>query len=97
MNITYWSEPNPIDVGLSLKFWKLKLESVVSPPFIFYQIPYYGYYQTGQVMRYDTLLQPNKTYLSYRSSLKGKNVSVLWSWYDVRQNAEFVLFRTNTH
>jgi hypothetical protein len=95
MDFTYWAESQHLDVGLNLKFLKFKLDSVVSPPFIYYQIPYYSYYQTKQVIHYDTTLQPNKTYLSYGSNVKGKNVSLLWSWYDVRQKAQFILFRTN--
>lgn len=94
-NISFWAEPQYTDVSSSLNFLHLQNESIVSPPFIFYQIPYYSYYHTGQIIRYDTTLQPNKIYLSYRSALKGKSVSVLWEWYDVRQKAEFVLFRIN--
>lgn len=91
--IRYWSEPEPFNIGLDLKHWKWSFTKITSPPFVYYQLPYYCYYQSGLTMQYDTIISPKKTYLSYRSKLNRKDVSVFWSWYDVRQKAEFVLFR----
>ena len=92
--IWYWSPPEPFVFGLDLKYWKWNFESAITPPrFMNYMLPYYYNYQSGHIMRYDTLLQPGKTYFTKRELLKGKDFLILWSWYDVRQRAEFVLFK----
>ena len=93
-DITYWSPPERLVYGIDLKSWKWNFDSAIAPPrFMNYMFPYYYYYQSGHIMRYDTVLQPGKTYLTKRELLKDKSFSTLWSWYDVRQKAEFVLFR----
>ena len=92
--ITYWSPPEAFVFGLDLKFRKWNFDSAVTPPhFRNYMLPYYSYYQSGHIMKYDTMLRPGKTYLTKKDLLKGKDVLMLWSWFDVRQKTEFVLFR----
>ena len=93
-NVTYWSPPERLVYGVDLKSWKWNFDSAIAPPrFMNYMLPYYHYYQRGQIMRYDTVLHRGKTYLTKRELLEDKNYLMLWSWYDVRQKAEFVLFR----
>jgi 4-amino-4-deoxy-L-arabinose transferase-like glycosyltransferase len=93
-DIRLWSLPDTVDVGLDLKYWKWKFERVIVPPkFTNYMLPYYSFYKSGHIMRYDTTLLPNKTYFTYQSKLANRDVSILWSWFDVRQKAQFVLFR----
>jgi hypothetical protein len=91
--VIYWTESEELDITVDLKFWQWNLESVVTPPFIFCQFPYYHYAYTGTIMKHDINITENKTYLTHRYRLKDKEVEIIWSWYDERQENEFVLFR----
>jgi 4-amino-4-deoxy-L-arabinose transferase-like glycosyltransferase len=93
-NITYWSEPEVFDVGLDLKYWNWKFESVITTPrFTNHMIPYYWYYHSGMLMKYDTALLSGKTYFTTLPKLKGRDVSLVWSWYDKRWKTQLLLFQ----
>lgn len=93
--ITLWTKPQPFSVGIDVDYLKWKFDSVIIPPrFKNYMLPYYIYYQNGHIVKYDTAISANKFYLSTENRLAGENISAAWSWYDVRQELKFVLFRS---
>ena len=93
--ITYWTQPQTHNLGIYTKHIQWNGANIILPPFLYCQFPYYNYYFTGRIMKYDTVLAANKTYLTFRSELRRNDVIELWSWYDVRQRAELVLFKLN--
>jgi 4-amino-4-deoxy-L-arabinose transferase-like glycosyltransferase len=80
-----------IVVGDTLVKWKK--DPIVVPPFLFHQIPYYYYRSSGSIMQYDTAITTGKTYISYDSLLKNKEIERIFAAFDKRAKDSLVLFR----
>jgi 4-amino-4-deoxy-L-arabinose transferase-like glycosyltransferase len=80
-----------IVIGDTLLRWKK--QSVHIPPFLFPPAPYYFYRYSGTVLKYDTILSAGKTYISYDSLLKNRQIERIFSAYDKRTNDSLVLFK----
>ena len=90
--VVYWTPPELFEVAVDLKLAKWKLESVISPPVIFCQIPYYYHKYTGKLMLYDTARRNDQLYFT-RGDLIKANEEITWKWFDKRQGIELVLFK----
>jgi len=82
-----------LDVYIGGFIYKWEKKAVIVPPFLFHQIPYYFYRYSGAVLYYDTLLMPGKTYLSFLSHLKNKEIDYLYSTTINKIEDSLVLFR----
>ena len=91
--IHYWSPPEKYAIEIDLKYAKWKYDSIITPPFVYYQIPYYIFYNTHEIVTYDTSMEKGNTYFTYDAMLKNKEVIRLDSFYDSRQKANFIIFK----
>jgi 4-amino-4-deoxy-L-arabinose transferase-like glycosyltransferase len=91
--LTIYRKPDTLKLQIDLKLVKLNFGTIPTIPHIAYQMPYYYYKNSGQVVKYDTVLQENKNYIGYKSTLEGANASIIYSFRDKNQrNEEVVLF-----
>jgi hypothetical protein len=74
-------------------FMGWKLASSYRHYYLFAQVPYYYYQQTGQVVTYDSLIRPAQTYLSALSELPAQQVELLYKYYEPNQRDSFAVFR----
>lgn len=95
VNIYY--KPDTLDLSINLKFAKFHYDSIPAIPYLTYQIPYYYYRNSGQIVKFDTVLNDHSNYISFRSEIADTTATVLYSFYDRNydENAEIVLFRLN--
>jgi hypothetical protein len=91
--VTYWSPADSLDFVIDVKFKRWQYESIVSPPEFHYQIPYYYHRATGDIMGYESAIQPNKTYLTFRGWLKDSSVNILWASHDPKVGDDLILFK----
>jgi 4-amino-4-deoxy-L-arabinose transferase-like glycosyltransferase len=91
--VAYWSPADSLDFIIDVKFKKWQYESIAAPPEFHYQIPYYYHKATGDIMQYESSIQPNKTYLTFKGWLKDTSVHVLWTLHDPKVGDDLVLFR----
>lgn len=91
--LTFWSPPFPMPVEVNLKFKRWPVDSVVLPPEIAYQVPYYYYQQTGRLMQYDTLMKQQTSYITYHNWLseRNKDITILWEG-PKNDNSRLILF-----
>jgi 4-amino-4-deoxy-L-arabinose transferase-like glycosyltransferase len=91
--VTIYRRPDTLNLVIDLKISKLNFGTIPAIPYMAYQMPYYYFRNTGQLVRFDTVIQQNKRYIGYRSSLEGLNPDILYSFRDKNQfNEEVVLF-----
>lgn len=91
--VTYWSPADSLDFVIDVKFKKWEYESLASPPEFHYQLPYYYHRATGKIMGYESSIQPNKTYLTFKGWLKDTTVKVLWTSPDHKVGDDLILFK----
>jgi 4-amino-4-deoxy-L-arabinose transferase-like glycosyltransferase len=91
--VTIYRRPDTLNLVIDLKISKLNFGTIPAIPYMAYQMPYYYFRNTGQLVRFDTVIQQNKRYIGYRSSLGGLNPDIFYSFRDTNQfNEEVVLF-----
>ncbi|HEY9364663.1 MAG TPA: glycosyltransferase family 39 protein [Chitinophagaceae bacterium] len=90
--IVFYAPADTIVFVIDHGFYRKDMGKMATPPEIFKQVPYYYYQATGHIVKYDTAIIENKKYFSYRPFLKNKEINELYSFFDSRMNAGFVLF-----
>jgi 4-amino-4-deoxy-L-arabinose transferase-like glycosyltransferase len=95
--VSIYCKADTLDLSINLKLIKFNFDSVPAIPYLTYQIPYYYYKSSGQMVAYDTTLHENATYISFRSVVADMPVNILYSFRDKNydENAEIVLFKLN--
>ncbi len=96
--VSIYKEPEKLDIVIDLKVSKINFGSIPAIPYMAYQMPYYYYRTTGKIVTYDTVLQKNKNYIGFgstlRSTLNSVHTDILYSFEDKNQNNEkIVLFK----
>jgi hypothetical protein len=93
--VIIYCKPDTLDLSLNFKLIKFHFDSVPAIPYLTYQIPYYYYKSSGQIVTYDTTLHDNTTYISFRSVVAEMPVNILYSFRDKNydENTEIVLFK----
>jgi 4-amino-4-deoxy-L-arabinose transferase-like glycosyltransferase len=91
--VTFWSPADSLDFIIDVKFKKWQYESIAAPPEFHYQIPYYYHRATGAIMQYESTIQPNKTYLTFKGWLQDSSVHVLWTLPDPKIGDDLILFK----
>ncbi len=82
-----------LDIVVGDTLFRWKKDPVAVPPFLLHQLPYYYHRFSGGIMQYDSGLSPGKTYISYRSLLKDKEIDKIYTTFDKRMRDSLVLFR----
>jgi hypothetical protein len=92
--VSIYCKADTLDLSINLKLFKFHFDSVPSIPYLTYQIPYYYYKSSGQMVAYDTTLHDHANYISFRSVVADMPVNILYSFRDKNydENAEIVLF-----
>jgi len=95
--VSIYCQADTLDLSINLKLIKFHFDSVPAIPYLTYQIPYYYYKSSGQMVTYDTTLHDHATYISFRSVVADMPVNILYSFRDKNydENAEIVLFKLN--
>ena len=96
--VSIYCKPDTLDLSLDLKLVRFHFDSVPAIPYLTYQIPYYYYKSSGQMVTYDTSLRDHANYISFRSVVADLPVNILHSFRDKNydENAEIVLFKLNS-
>jgi len=93
--VYYWAQPNTLNldivVGDTLYKWKDELVKVL--PGISYPVSYYFYKATGKLVKFDTILQHDKMYISNRPHLESMAIEPVDSFYDDMQNNYLIMFK----
>lgn len=88
----YWSNAVPMSVGVTTKLFEYQLEVLQIPPFIFSQIPYYYYRNTGHILQYDSI--PHTTnFLSTVSQVQGKKIDTQYAYFDNSLRERMVFYK----
>jgi hypothetical protein len=92
--LSIYKPPEKLDLVIDLKISKLNFGTFPVIPHIAYQMPYYYYQYSGQILRYDTVLHENQNYIGFMSNLRDKEPDILYSFKDKNQfNEDVVLFK----
>jgi 4-amino-4-deoxy-L-arabinose transferase-like glycosyltransferase len=93
--VSIYCRADTLDVSINFKLIKFQFDSVAAIPYLTYQIPYYYYKSSGQLVTYDTSLHDHGSYISFRSVVADMPVDILYSFRDKNydKNAEIVLFK----
>jgi len=92
--VTIYKKPDRLELIIDLKISKVNLGTIPAIPYMAYQMPYYYYRSSGNLVMYDTVLTANKTYIGFGSDLQGLNIDTLYSFKDPNQNSEeIILFK----
>jgi 4-amino-4-deoxy-L-arabinose transferase-like glycosyltransferase len=87
-----YSQPDTIELDFDLKVRRFSYGSVKTLPFLTYQVPYYYYRCTGQLVTYDTTMRSGLCYMSLESSLQEKRVDTLYAYNDRNHGGQRILF-----
>jgi len=94
--IYYWGYPDTLNMnvvaGDTLIKWTDKSVEII-PFFIRYQMPYYFYRVTGSLVKFDTVMEAGKTYISYGPYLKNKGIEPIDSFYDNQFRNWLIVFK----
>ncbi len=94
--VYYWGRPDTLNmnvvVGDTLFRWKDKPVKVL-PYYIRYQVPYYFYRATGSLMKFDTIMEAGKTYVSYNPYEKNNKIEPIDSFYDKHLDKYLIVFK----
>lgn len=97
LSINYWGYPDTLNlnivVGDTLLKWTDEPVKVI-PFFIRYQMPYYFYRATGYLTKFDTVIKPGKTYISYGPYAEDKHIERVDSFYDSQFKNYLIVFRS---
>lgn len=92
--LSFYKKPDTLDLDMDLEIVDINEGKLPVIPDIAYEMPYYYYLSTGEVMRYDTILRPGQTYVGYHSDVRQLNPEILYSFRDKYQrDEEVILFR----
>lgn len=91
--VTYWSAPDSMRLKIDMKYVKWQYEAIAAPPEFHYQIPYYYHRTTGNIMPYESTIQPNKAYITFKGWLKDSSVQILWGYYDRKVKDSLIVFK----
>jgi len=94
--VYYWGRPDTLNmnvvIGDTLFRWQDKPVEVL-PYYIRYQIPYYFYRATGSLMRFDTIMETGRVYISDNPYEKNQIIEPIHSFYDKHLDKYFIVFR----
>lgn len=91
--VSIYMKPEILDLTIDLKISRLRFGTFPAIPYLSYQMPYYYYRASGHVVKYDTTLQNDKSYIGFRSALGGLPVHIMQGFKDKNQHdEEIVLF-----
>ncbi|HVF80641.1 MAG TPA: glycosyltransferase family 39 protein [Flavisolibacter sp.] len=90
--LRYWAKALTFPVSVSNKLFTYELETITIPPVIPYQIPYYYYLNTGEIMKYDTAQSNAPCLISFASQLQGQTVDTIYSFFDKTFNEPVVFY-----
>jgi 4-amino-4-deoxy-L-arabinose transferase-like glycosyltransferase len=93
--VYYWAKPDTLDLNITIagKIYKWENEPVKVLPGISYPVPYYFYRATGKLVKFDTVLQHDKTYISNQPHLKNITIEPIDSFYDRMQDNYLIMFK----
>lgn len=91
--LTFWSPLSTDATVLSNKLFSWKLDSVHSHLYLFAQIPYYYYRSTDHLIKYDSVLRPGRSYISFPSQVKDRSVDTIYAYYDPLQKDSLIVFK----
>jgi hypothetical protein len=95
--VHYWGYPDSLDMNIIAGDALLKRNNnpvKIIPFFIRYQMPYYFYRATGSLVKFDTVMKPGKTYISYGPYLENRQVERIDSFYDSQFRNYLILFQS---
>jgi hypothetical protein len=91
--VSIYMKPETLDLTIDLKVSRFHFGTFPVIPYLSYQMPYYYYRASGQVVTYDTTLSTDKSYIGFRSALNGLPVHITQGFKDKNQHdEEIVLF-----
>lgn len=90
--LRYWAKALTLPISVSNKLFTYQLETASIPPVIPYQIPYYYYLNTGEIMKYDTVKINAPLFISFSSQLDGQKVDTIYSFFDKTFNQPVVFY-----
>lgn len=91
--LAYWAPPDTFVVRIETKLFAFKADTLLVPPHIHPQIPYYYYRHTGQLMRYDSAYVPARNQVSFARHLQGRIIDTAGVFADKRRAEEIVMYR----
>jgi hypothetical protein len=91
--VSIYMKPETLDLTIDLKVSSFRYGIFPTIPYLSYQMPYYYYRASGQVVKFDTTLRSDKSYIGFRSALNGLPVHITQGFKDKNQHdEEIVLF-----
>jgi len=93
--VSIYARPDTLDLSIDLKIARIPYDTIPAIPFLAYQIPYYYYRASRHIVTFDTILQPRRSYIGFRSALHEPGLQILYGFSDKNHNGDSVLlFRT---
>ena len=89
--VRVYGKPDKLDLSINLKIARFYYDSLPAIPFLVYEITYYYYKCSNQLVTYDTILRRNINYIGFRSQLKDMHPDILYSFKNP-EGEEAVLF-----
>jgi 4-amino-4-deoxy-L-arabinose transferase-like glycosyltransferase len=90
--ICIYCKPDTLDLSINLKIARFHYDSIPAIPFLAYEVPYYYYKSSRQIVIFDTILRSNINYIGFRSLVKDMNPDILYSFRNP-EGEDVVLFR----
>jgi 4-amino-4-deoxy-L-arabinose transferase-like glycosyltransferase len=89
--VSIYKRHDVLDLVIDLKLTNLNFGSIPAIPYLAYQMPYYYYQNTNHVVKFDTILQPDRNYIGFLSDLKGVKPNILYSFRDDNQHGDTII------
>jgi 4-amino-4-deoxy-L-arabinose transferase-like glycosyltransferase len=90
--VRIYCKPDTLDLSINLKIARFHYDSFPAIPFLAYEIPYYYYKSSNQLVTYDTILRRNINYIGFLSQVKDMHPDILYSFKNP-EGEDVVLFR----
>ena len=90
--ICIYCKPDTLDLSINLKIARFHYDSIPAIPFLAYEVPYYYYKSSRQIVTFDTSLRSNINYIGFRSLVNDMNPDILYSFRNP-EGEDVVLFR----
>jgi Dolichyl-phosphate-mannose-protein mannosyltransferase len=90
--LSFYCKPEALDLSIDLKIARYPCDTIPVVPFLAYQLPYYYYRNSGQLVTYDTVLQTKTNYIGFWSLVKGIQADTLYSFRN-EDDEKVVLFK----
>lgn len=91
--LAYWAPPDTFVVRIETRFFSFRADTVLVPPHMYPQIPYYYFQHAGRLMRYDPVYIPGRNQVSFARHLQGKIVDTAGLFSDKHQAEPIVMYR----